>query len=126
MKMKSTANTFADSLARQGASKETVCSYCKSVELFYSQYDEVTVDHLLTYKAYLLEHYAVNTVNARVYGLNRYLKFLEESEQPENGCEGYRLSSVRHQSGNYLDKVISKKDFEKLKRRLKKDHNLKW
>ena len=83
MKMKSTANTFADSLARQGASKETVCSYCKSVELFYSQYDEVTVDHLLAYKAYLLEHYAVNTVNARVYGLNRYLKFLEESEQPE-------------------------------------------
>lgn len=126
MKMKSTANAFADSLVRQGASKETVCSYCKSVELFYSQYGEVTIDHLLAYKAYLLEHYAVNTVNARVYGLNRYLKFLEESEQPETGCEGYRLSSVRHQNGNYLDKVISKKDFEKLKRRLKKDHNLKW
>ena len=35
MKMKSTANAFADSLVRQGASKETVCSYCKSVELFY-------------------------------------------------------------------------------------------
>ena len=68
MKMKSTANAFADSLVRQGASKETVCSYCKSVELFYSQYGEVTVDHLLAYKAYLLEHYAVNTVNARGFG----------------------------------------------------------
>lgn len=125
MDIKNTINTFADRLAREGASQETICSYSRSVELFYVRCNEVTIDTLQDYKNFLVENYAVNTVNARIFGINRYLKFLEESD-PENGTDGYRLSSVQHQNGNYLDKVISKRDFEKLKRNLKKDENMKW
>ncbi|MBS6955580.1 MAG: tyrosine-type recombinase/integrase [Enterocloster asparagiformis] len=125
MNSKKMIEAFSDDLARHGASKETISSYCKSVDIFYSHYNEPSVDNLQSYKNYLLERYTVNTVNVRVYGVNRFLKFLEELE-PEDCTPGYRLSSVRQQNGNYLDKVISKKDFEKLKRRLKKDGNMKW
>lgn len=116
---------FSEYLMRQGASDETVCSYLKSVDVFYASYDKVTIDNLQAYKADLAKKYMVSTVNTRIYGVNRYLKYLEEQE-PAESVLTYRLSSIRQQNGNYLDNVISKKNYEKLKRRLKKDGNLKW
>lgn len=119
--------SFANDLACQGASEETIMSYCKSVKLFYENFNDIAIENLQAYKRYLIEHYAVNTVNARIHGINRFLKYMEKSSTDSEGeLVGYRLSSVRCQTENYLDNVISKKDFEKLKRRLKKDGNMKW
>lgn len=124
MTQKQSVEAFKDMLVRQGASEETVQSYCKSVKIFYSLYKQITIENLQNYKEYMLETFSVNTVNVRIFGMNRYLKYLEgEGENPING---YWLFSVRKQIVNYLDRVISKRDYEKLKRRLKKDGNMKW
>lgn len=127
MENKRTVESFADDLRCQGASEETIVSYGKSVKLFYRNFSEVTIENLQAYKRYLIEHYAINTVNARIHGINRFLKYRENLKlDSESDLVGYRLSSVICQTENYLDNVISKKDFEKLKRCLKKDGNMKW
>ena len=116
---------FQDYLIKQGASDETIISYCRSVTLYYSWYNQLSVEFLQNFKANLMEQYTINTVNARIHGMNRYLKYLEAAG--ENAKTGpYRLTSVRQQQKTYLDSVISKKDYEKLKRRLKKDGDMRW
>ena len=116
---------FREYLVKQGASNETVISYCRSVTIYYSWYNQLSVELLQNFKADLMERYTINTVNARIHGMNRYLKYLEAvGESAKTGP--YRLTSVRQQQKTYLDSVISKRDYEKLKRRLKKDGDMRW
>lgn len=92
--------------------------------LYYSLYDDLTVNHLICFKDYLINHYKAATVNNRIYGINRYLDCLEEL------CGGqmlhFRLTVIRTQQAAFLDNVISQEDYETFKKMLKDDGNLLW
>lgn len=141
---------FRMHLEKQGRSVKTITSYTCSVSLFFSLGYELSVENLKSYREYLLKNYQFNTVNARIYGMNRYLSYLQE-----NGClptslmlsyrehsadrepvdllsvkktrdGSYRMQSVKEQKKSYLDTVISQRDYERMKKRLKNDGNMYW
>ena len=141
---------FRMHLEKQGRSVKTITSYTCSVSLFFSLGYELSVENLKSYREYLLKNYQFNTVNARIYGMNRYLSYLQE-----NGClptslmlsysehsaarepvdllsvkktrdGSYRMQSVKEQKKSYLDTVISQRDYEWMKKRLKNDGNMYW
>lgn len=141
---------FRIHLEKQGRSVKTITSYTCSVSLFFSLGYELSVENLKSYREYLLKNYQFNTVNARIYGMNRYLSYLQE-----NGClptslmlsyrehsadrepvdllsvkktrdGSYRMQSVKEQKKSYLDTVISQRDYERMKKRLKNDGNMYW
>lgn len=123
---------FGEFLRQRGASANTVGSYLTSVRLYHSLYESVTPENLQAYKKWLLEHYKPSTVNARIYGINQYAAALCTADKqsaavlmPEGGVP-YRLPSVKQQQKPFLDNVISKRDYERLKRCLKRDNNYFW
>lgn len=120
---------FRDFLQKRGSAENTVDSYLTSVRHYHSLYSDVTVENLQAYKGWLMEHYKPNTVNTRIYGINQYVIALQEIINRENApgaTEPYKLPSVKHQQKPFLNNVISKRDYEKLKRCLKRDNNMFW
>lgn len=113
---------FRNVLLERGASENTVRVYLESVRRFYKMHDEITVDALQEYKQELLKSYRPATVNTRIYGINQYIKTLKTHDIPEN----YKLPPVRCQQKPFLNNVISKRDYEKLKKGLWKDQDLFW
>lgn len=65
-------------LKKAQASPNTIRSCMAACRLYYSLYDDLTVNHLICFKDYLINHYKAATVNNRIYGINRYLDCLEE------------------------------------------------
>ena len=135
---------FRDFLQKRGSAENTIDSYLTSVRHYHSLFCDITVEHLQEYKAWLMEHYKPCTVNTRIYGINQYVialqaAFTEENMGPaheENPffvlpetlslLTPYKLPSVRHQQKPFLNNVISKRDYERLKRCLKRDNNMFW
>lgn len=115
---------FQGFLKESGVSPNTVTVYTASVRLYFSLYDELTMNNLLSYKQYLIQHYKAATVNARIYGINQYIR--QCGEGLEVPLETYRLPSVKQQQKMFLDNVISQTDYERLKKGLKQDHNMFW
>lgn len=115
---------FRDYLKRKGATTNTITAYTASVRLFFSLYSEINVSNLQSYKTFLLEHFKPNTVNTRIFGINQYIEGL--NSDPTLKLESYKLPSVKRQQQPFLDNVISKQDYERLKRSLKRDRNMFW
>ena len=89
---------------------------------FYKNHQELTVDELQDYKSRSFEKYRPATVNTRIYGINQYVKYQKNSGIPED----FRLPPVRCQQKPFLNNIISKRDYEKLKKGLLKDQDLFW
>lgn len=113
---------FKSMLSENGASENTVRVYAASVREFYKNHQELTVDELQDYKRELLKKYRPATVNTRIYGINQYVKYQKNSGIPED----FRLPTVRCQHKPFLNNIISKRDYEKLKKGLLKDQDLFW
>ena len=111
-------------LKRKGAAPNTIAAYTASVRLFFSLYSEIDIVNLNAYKVYLLENFKPNTVNIRIFGINRYIEGLESGIPLK--LESYKLPSVRCQQHPFLDNIISNRDYERLKRSLKRDGNMFW
>lgn len=174
----STLKAFKIYLEKLGRSENTVNSYYRSVRFFFSLYCELSIENLKSYREFLLKKYELNTVNTRIYGMNRYLEFLYKSgnlpeslmaisdseSSPDDGTLSdvseellpppdvsarsdtnerpepfflppvkvpdskniYRMQPVKEQKKTYLDTVISQRDYERLKRCLKRDGNFYW
>lgn len=112
------AGRFEESLRREQLSQNTIDSYLWSVRDYFLHYQTVSEENLLGYKSYLMESFKPKTVNLRIQGLNKYLKFISREE--------IRLKSVRIQQKNFLEYVISDADYRFLKSKLKEDGNRKW
>lgn len=143
-----TIEQFKLYLEKQGRTGKTVSSYVCSVSLFFRLYNELNIDSLKSFRDYLMKHYQLNTVNTRIYGINRFLDFLKDSQAIPNSLSAsrteparrlvqmapvkhakngiYKLQPVKEQKRSYLDTVISQRDYERLKKRLKKDENYYW
>lgn len=83
----------------------------------------------MQYKDYLLNHYKAATVNNRIYGINRYLDSLVQSQDNSadaNSVLSFRLPAVQTQQVSFLDDVISQENYVVFKDSLKSDGNMFW
>lgn len=123
---------FRDFLQKRGSAENTIDSYLTSVRHYHSLYQDVTVEYLQAYKVWLMEHYKPNTVNTRIYGINQYVIALQDAAGKDSESSSisllspYKLPAVKHQQKPFLDNIISKRDYERLKRCLKRDGNMFW
>ena len=124
--MTSQLDEFKEFLKKRGASNNTIASYLSTVRLYFSLSPQIDLMDLQKFKTYLLEHFRSNTVNTRIFGMNQYLLYLKEQEQIPEELAGFKLSSVKHQQKPFLDNVITKRDYERLKRGLKNDGDMFW
>ena len=124
--MTSQLEEFKEFLKKRGASNNTIASYLSTVRLYFSLSPQINLMDLQKFKTYLLEHFRSNTVNTRIFGMNQYLLYLKEQEQIPEELAGFKLSSVKHQQKPFLDNVITKRDYERLKRGLKNDGDMFW
>lgn len=124
--MTSQLEEFKEFLKKRGASNNTIASYLTTVRLYFSLSPQINLMDLQKFKTYLLEHFRSNTVNTRIFGMNQYLLYLKEQEQIPEELAGFKLSSVKHQQKPFLDNVITKRDYERLKRGLKNDSDMFW
>lgn len=111
-------NEFRDWLKQSNLSENTIKSYSKSVEQFFSQYEKITKKNLLSFKGYLLERYKPKTVNLRLQAINRYLEYI--------GKDNYRMKFVKVQQQNFLENVISDADYRFFIKKLKADKRMNW
>lgn len=159
---------FKNTLERQGCSAKTVSIYSRAATLYYSLYEELSIENLKDYRAYLIRSFQTSTVNTRICGINRFLDCMfacgqfpdslvlneekalhnpslkaevrEGNKTGENSSGEdtepvfsranpngiYKLLPVKEQRKSYMDNVISQRDYEKLKRKLKQDNNMYW
>uniref|UniRef100_UPI0036F3C20F tyrosine-type recombinase/integrase n=1 Tax=Enterocloster asparagiformis TaxID=333367 RepID=UPI0036F3C20F len=115
---------FKEYLKKRGAAPNTISAYSASVRLYFSLYSDINIPNLQSYKEYLLEHFKANTVNIRIFGINQYIETLGDNSELK--LESYKLPSVKRQQKPFLDNVISKRDYERFKRCLKRDGNMFW
>lgn len=109
---------FKDFLKHENLSKNTIDSYQSSVDLFFSRYEKITKDNLLSFKAFLVDSYKGKTINLRLQGINKYLDFIKKPS--------LKLKFVKLQQKTFLENVISDADYEFLKNKLWKDKNYDW
>lgn len=84
---------FTAYLKQKGKSPNTIRSYLCAIRLYASLYSRLNPANLRAYRAHLLDHYRINTVNARIYAVNCFLDSLRFS---------FRLEPVRQQQCTYL------------------------
>ena len=113
-------------LKSQGASQNTIRSCLTAVRQYKQLYSCFDREHLLLYRDYLLSHYKSSTADNRVYGINRFLNYIALTYTQEDFPGSFRLPVIRKQNVSFLDHVISQKDYEKLKRCLKRDKDDYW
>ena len=107
---------FEQYLEDRGASPKTVASYRTAVRLYFSLYSEMNPENLAAFRNYLASRYKTSTVNLRLHGMNQYMKAMGGS-----GGHVYQIPSVKRQQRTFLEHVISQKDYERIKRGLKRD-----
>ena len=109
---------FKNFLLHQNLSKNTIDSYTTAVDIYLKDFEEITKQNLLSFKAVLVDKYKGKTVNLRIQGINKYLEFL--------GKDKLKLKYIKIQQKTYLENVISDADYEFFKTRLLKDKNYEW
>lgn len=109
---------FIKFLRKDNLSDNTISAYVRTINLYYSQYGEIKKQYLLAFIGYLVETYKPKTVNLRIQGINKYLKFIKK--------DNLKLSPVKLQQKTFLENVISDADCKYLKNRLKSDQNWEW
>lgn len=111
-------NDFKKFLMHQNLSKNTINSYTTAVEQYFKDFDLLSKQNLLAFKAVLVDNYKGKTVNLRIQGINKYLEF--------SGKEKLKLKYIKVQQKTYLENVISDADYEFFKSKLLKDKNYEW
>ncbi|BAQ54225.1 integrase [Mycoplasmopsis arginini] len=109
---------FKNFLLHQNLSKNTIDAYETAIEMYNRDFDEITKQNLLAFKAVLVDKYKGKTVNLRIQGINKYLEFI--------GKDKLKLKYIKVQQKSYLENVISDADYEFFKNKLIKDGNLEW
>ncbi len=95
----------------------TISKYLRDINTFLKYCGKegaISKEVLLSYKAWLLEHYSVNSVNSMLAALNQFLSFLN--------LEWMKLKRVRVQCRTFqnVGKELKKEDFQLLVRSAKK------
>ena len=101
---------FKNFLLHKNLAKNTIEAYSSAVEIYFKDFNEITKQNLLAFKAVLVDKYKGKTVNLRIQGINKYLEFI--------GKDKLKLKYIKVQQKTYLENVISDADYEFLKNKL--------
>lgn len=102
---------FKEYMEERENAPATISKYLRDVRTFMNYSKEKTViskEHLLRYKEWLMEHYAVNSVNSMLVALNQFLIFLDLGR--------LKLKRIRMQRQDFLSmgKELDKEEFHLL------------
>ncbi len=118
---------FEEHLKKNNLSPNTIAAYVGSARLFYSMYPVMSIENLSRFRGQLIKDCRPATVNLRVHAMNRFVRFLIEYDSDMwLPLKGFHLMSVKLQKQSFSDAVISNKDYEYMKRRLKKEKKTMW
>ena len=98
---------FQTFLMNQNLSKNTIEAYLISIHSYFNNFDSITKQNLLAFKASLVDKYKGKTINLRIQGVNKYLEFIKK--------ENLKLKYIKVQPKTFLENVISDADYEFLK-----------
>ena len=112
--MKFEKEIFMKYLIEREASEATKKKYMTDVTTFYSyaaEAEEIDKELLLAYREWLVQHYAVSSVNSMLVALNQYLLAV--------GLGKWKLRRVRVQGCNskMMERELQKSDYIKLVRK---------
>lgn len=110
--------SFEAYLREQNLSENTLRSYIFSVEQYKNLFKKVNPKKITQYREFLIKNYKPQTVNLRLIGLSKYLKFIRK--------EKLIPKLVKDQRENFLQNVISNDEYESLKKSLEADKQEKW
>lgn len=110
-------------LRKSEKSESTIYTYMWTIKDFYNKYGNLNKTNLILYKESLMVKNSPRTVSSRIIAINGYLDFIKKKE--------LKLRNIKIGQENYLDNVISNKDYQHLKKMLKKcgytrDYFLVW
>lgn len=112
------ATAFRRTLYKEDFSQNTVETYSYAVRDFMTRFGKLDRAGLSAYKAFLTDHYKPRTVNLRILSMNKYLDAV--------GLGKLKMKSIKLPRESFLDRVISKEDYLRFKRSLRKEADLRW
>lgn len=102
---------FTVALKQSNMSANAITSYLYAGRQFAQKYGKATRTNFQAYKAWLLENFALKTVNVRLVALNWYI--VHVMKKPN-----LKIPHIKEQQKPFLEDVISESDYEYLKKRL--------
>lgn len=110
-------------LRKSEKSESTIYTYIWTIRNYYEKFGTLNKTNLILYKEALMVKNSPRTVSSRIIAINGYLDFVKKKE--------LKLRNIKIGQENYLDNVISNKDYQHLKKMLKKsgytrDYFLVW
>ena len=109
---------FEQYLKKQNLSENTIRSYLFAVESYKKMFKKVNSQKIAEYRDFLIKNYKPQTVNLRLIGFTKYLKFIKKDK--------LRPKLVKEQRKTFLQNVITNEEYERLKESLKNDNKQKW
>lgn len=109
---------FAAFLRKTNKSNNTIVSYLFAARQFSNLFGAFTTEHLLLYKAHLIDRFKPKTVNIRLLAMNAYATCI--------GKPAMKMPLVRIQQKPFLENVISDADYAYFKRRLDNPSERYW
>lgn len=105
-------------MKQENLAQNTITAYLYAVKDYYAHYKELNKRNLIAYKSHLTDNFKPKTVNLRILGLNKYLRYVGKSR--------LHMKTIKEQQRTYLENVISNVDYEFLKNNLRKERNQMW
>lgn len=106
---------FRDYLMDLERSENTIDNYCRSVDIFFKKYGELSKENMLEFKRWQLEKWKPKTAHNRVVAMNQYCIF---SGHPELCVKGIKIHG-----SSAVENVITVEEYYKLLNGLKSDGN---
>lgn len=103
---------YQEYLYHKNLADNTIQSYLHAVRQYFKQHRKISAQNLQLYRAWLIDKYSPQTVNVCIRALNKYFAY--------QGLD-ITIKSIKVAQRMQLDRVVSKADYEYLKRRLKED-----
>ena len=105
-------------LREKDFAENSIISYAYAVRVFMERYGAPNRTNLSAYRSYLIENYKPATVNLRILSINKYLN--------ATGLGKLQLKFIKLPRESFLDRVISKEDYLRFKRSLRKEADQRW
>lgn len=105
-------------LYHQDLSDNTVTAYVYVAKYYLIHYSSITKPKIKQYKNYLIKNYRPETVNARIYAINKFLEY--------NNKKNFMMKTIHVQRRYYLDNVISNTELTKFQKKLLENGKTKY
>lgn len=106
---------FREWLMEKERAQNTIDAYMKSVDLFFSEFSEISKKNMLDFKQSQIQKRKPKTANARIIAMNQYCIFRGHTE--------YCIKGFKIQSATAVENVISIEEYKRMLDGLLRDGN---